>query len=166
MLLILRFINGSGLERISTYLHPKPRRPYTQIAIQDRLLVSTMAAHRQIIDPALPPLLGLPLEIKRNIFSYLEIDSPISLILLRLTHSILRNSLPEVRFDSAARTLAIRSAHDFYPYVLPPGTHMCFHCRYFPHWWRHNPRTIGNGLLLRGNWSSQSRKKRCITCGD
>ena len=142
-------MNGSGLERVSTYFHPKPRGPNSQIDVQDRLLVSTMAVHQQTTDPALPLFLGLPLEIKRNIFSYLEIDSPISLKLLRLTHSVLCNSLPEVSFDSATQTLAIRSAHGVHPYILPAGTHLCFHCRYFPHWYRHNPSIIGNGSLLR-----------------
>ena len=72
-----------------------------------------MAAHQGPPSPALPLLLGVPLEIKRNIFSYVEIDSPNSLILFRLTHSIFRNALHDV--DLHRNILALCAANDFYP---------------------------------------------------
>lgn len=80
-------------------------------------------------DTVLPPLLALPLEIKLQIFSYLETDLQPSLMLLRRTHSTFRHMIPIndcISLDSQIKRRRMLVAELKYPFLFAQNHYPCY----------------------------------------
>ncbi len=77
----------------------------------------------------LPPLLALPLPLKQRIFTYLDKPHDISLIFLRRTHRILRQSIPRgYSLNRQTKKSQLWTADREHRCLFPRGFYPCYFC--------------------------------------
>ena len=108
--------------RLQIFLPISARESYTYIQMMTSRL--TPAPLRKP-----PPLLALPLHLKQRIFAYLDEAHNLSLLFLRRTHPILRQSIPYgYSSDRQTKKCQLWTAEREHFDLLPAGSLPCYCC--------------------------------------
>ena len=166
------FINLLSTHIPATTEHSKSKKLYTHELSLPRSgqksyspFKKTIPKHNMSQPPTspttnLPPLLALPLELQQKIFSHFldgDDDDELALVMLRRTHSSLRQTISRATWAPRRIELQFHAAERKHRYLFPLGCYPCYGCLAV------RPRRRF-GFRHEGMGSAHFARRRCVDC--